>query len=158
MSILKSALAVLLVFSAHSATLAQQSKLDLPIQQGDYIAHDFKFGSGETLHELRLHYRTLGQPKRDASGHVSNAVLILHGTGGTGAQFLGSQFAGVLFEPGQLLDAAKYYIILPDGIGHGGSSKPSDGMHAHFPSYDYDDMVAAQHLLLTEGLHVATCV
>ena len=85
---------------------------------------------------------------------MSNAVLILHGTGGTGAQFLGPQFAGVLFEPGQLLDAAKYYIILPDGIGHGGSSKPSDGMHAHFPSYDYDDMVAAQHLLLTEGLHV----
>ena len=96
----------------------------------------------------------LAQPKRDAEGRVSNAVLILHGTGGTGAQFLGPQFAGVLFEPGQLLDSAKYYIILPDGIGHGGSSKPSDGMHAHFPNYDYDDMVAAQHLLLTEGLHV----
>jgi homoserine O-acetyltransferase/O-succinyltransferase len=154
MPILKSALAVLLAFSAHSVALAQQSKLDLPIQQGDYIAHNFKFGSGETLPDLRLHYRTLGEPKRDANGHVSNAVLILHGTGGTGAQFLGPQFAGVLFEPGQLLDAAKYYIILPDGIGHGGSSKPSDGMHAHFPSYDYDDMVAAQHLLLTEGLHV----
>ena len=134
MPILKSALAVLLVFSAHSVALTQQSKLDLPIQQGDYIAHNFKFGTGETLPELRLHYRTLGQPKRDANGHVSNAVLILHGTGGSGAQFLGPHFAGVLFEPGQLLDAAKYYIILPDGIGHGGSSKPSDGMHAHFPT------------------------
>jgi homoserine O-acetyltransferase/O-succinyltransferase len=154
MPILKSALAVLLTFVAFYTASAQQAQVALPIQQGDYIAHDFKFGTGETLHELRLHYRTLGQPKRDASGHVSNAVLILHGTGGTGAQFLGSQFAGVLFEPGQLLDAAKYYIILPDGIGHGGSSKPSDGKHAHFPSYDYDDMVAAQHLLLTEGLHV----
>jgi homoserine acetyltransferase len=108
MPILKSALAVLLTFVAFYTASAQQAQVALPIQQGDYIAHDFKFGTGETLHELRLHYRTLGQPKRDASGHVSNAVLILHGTGGTGAQFLGSQFAGVLFEPGQLLDAAKY--------------------------------------------------
>jgi homoserine O-acetyltransferase len=159
MHILKSALAALLVVLMLSVCNAQQgtprqAEIALPIQQGDYIARNFKFGSGETLPELRLHYRTLGSPKRDAEGHVSNAVLILHGTGGTGAQFLGPQFAGVLFEPGQLLDAAKYYIILPDGIGHGGSSKPSDGMHARFPNYDYDDMVAAQHLLLTEGLHV----
>ena len=124
------------------------------VQQGDYVAHDFHFRSGETLPELRLHYRTLGTPHRDAQGHVDNAVLILHGTGGAGTQFLAPYFAGVLFGPGQLLDAAKYYIVLPDDIGHGGSSKPSDGMRAHFPHYDYDDMVTAEHLLLTEGLHV----
>jgi homoserine O-acetyltransferase/O-succinyltransferase len=124
------------------------------VEQGDYVAHDFHFRSGESLPEMKLHYRTLGAPHRDAQGHVDNAVLILHGTGGTGAQFLAPYFAGVLFGPGQLLDAAKYYIVLPDDIGHGGSSKPSDGMHAHFPKYDYDDMVAGEHLLLTEGLHV----
>src|SRR5271170_3310614 len=154
MPILKSALAPLLAVFVFSISQAQQAASSLPIQQGDYVTHNFKFGSGETLPELRLHYRTLGQAKRDAGGRVSNAVLILHGTGGTGAQFLGPQFADVLFGPGQLLDAAKYYIILPDSVGHGGSSKPSDGMRAHFPSYDYDDMVAAQHLLLTEGLHI----
>jgi homoserine O-acetyltransferase len=154
MHILKSVLAALLAIVALFTARAQQAQTTLPIQQGDYIAHNFKFGSGETLPELRLHYRTLGSPKRNASDHVTNAVLILHGTGGTGTQFLGPQFAGVLFEPGQLLDAAKYYIILPDGIGHGGSSKPSDDMHARFANYDYDDMVAAQHLLLTEGLHI----
>lgn len=124
------------------------------VQQGDYVAHDFHFRSGESLAEMKLHYRTLGAPHRDGQGHVDNAVLIMHGTGGTGAQFLAPYFAGVLFGSGQLLDAAKYYIVLPDDIGHGGSSKPSDGMHAHFPHYDYDDMVAAEHLLLTEGLHV----
>jgi homoserine O-acetyltransferase len=90
----------------------------------------------------------LGTPARDAAGYVTNAVMILHGTGGSGAQFLQPQFAGELFGPGQLLDTAKYYIILPDGIGHGKSSKPSDGPHAKFPQYDYDDMVAAQHALL----------
>lgn len=124
------------------------------VKQGDYVAHGFHFRSGETMADLRLHYRTLGTPHRDAQGHVDNAVLILHGTGGTGAQFLAPYFAGVLFGPGQLLDTMKYFIVLPDGIGHGNSSKPSDGMHARFPHYDYDDMVAAQHLLLTEGLHV----
>ena len=124
------------------------------VTQGDYVAHDFHFRSGEQLADLKLHYRTLGAPHRDAQGRVDNAVLILHGKGGTGAQFLAPYFAGVLFGPGQLLDATKDYIILPDDIGHGASSKPSDGMHAHFPHYDYDDMVAAEHLLLTEGLHV----
>ena len=124
------------------------------VAQGDYVAHDFHFRSGEQLADLKLHYRTLGAPHRDAQGRVDNAVLILHGTGGTGAQFLAPYFSGVLFGPGQLLDATKDYIILPDDIGHGASSKPSDGMHAHFPHYDYDDMVAAEHLLLTEGLHV----
>jgi homoserine O-acetyltransferase len=122
--------------------------------EGDFVVKNFKFRSGETLPELRLHYTTLGKPSRNAEGRVTNAVLILHGTGGSGQQFLQPQFAGELFGPGQLLDATRYFIVLPDGIGHGKSSKPSDGLHAHFPSYDYDDMVAAHHQLLSEGLGV----
>jgi homoserine O-acetyltransferase/O-succinyltransferase len=125
-----------------------------PPQEGDYIARDFHFKSGETLAELRLHYLTFGKPVRDAAGRVTNAVLILHGTGGSGRQFLAPQFAGVLFGPGQLLDVSRYYVILPDNIGHGKSSKPSDGMHAHFPQYDYDDMVAAQRELVEKGLGI----
>jgi homoserine O-acetyltransferase len=125
-----------------------------PTSEGDFTVHDFKFADGETLAELRLHYTTLGTPKRDAHGRVTNAVLILHGTGGDGHQFLRPQFAGVLFVPGGLLDPAKYFIVLPDGIGHGKSSKPSDGLHARFPHYDYDDMVKAQYLLLVRGLKV----
>jgi homoserine O-acetyltransferase len=132
---------------------AQQTPVPTPAE-GDFVVHDFKFRFGESLPELRLHYRTLGKPARDAQGRVTNAVLILHGTGGTGKQFLQPQFAGELFGPGQLLDTARYFIILPDGIGHGKSSKPSDGMHAHFPQYDYDDMVLAHYRLLTEGLGV----
>jgi homoserine O-acetyltransferase len=116
--------------------------------EGDVVIKDFVFRGGEKMAELRLHYRTLGAPARDPAGQVTNAVMILHGTGGTGAQFLAPQFAGELFGAGQLLDTAKYYIILPDGIGHGKSSKPSDGLHAKFPQYDYDDMVAAQRGLL----------
>jgi homoserine O-acetyltransferase/O-succinyltransferase len=122
--------------------------------EGDFIAKNFKFRSGETIPELRLHYAALGKPARNAEGRVTNAVLILHGTGGSGNQFLQPIFAGELFGPGQLLDTNRYFIILPDGIGHGKSSKPSDGLHAHFPQYDYDDMVAAHHQLLTEGLGV----
>jgi len=122
--------------------------------EGDFVVKNFQFRSGASLAELRLHYTTLGKPARDVQGRVSNAVLILHGTGGTGHQFLSPVFAGELFGPGQLLDAARYYVVLPDGIGHGKSSKPSDGLHARFPQYDYDDMVAAQHRLLTEGLGV----
>jgi homoserine O-acetyltransferase/O-succinyltransferase len=122
--------------------------------EGDFVTHDFKFRSGEQLADLRLHYRTLGQPARDAHGQVTNAILLLHGTGGSGQQFLAPQFADELFGPGQPLDITRYFIIAPDNIGHGKSSKPSDGMHVHFPQYDYDDMVFAQHLLLTEGLGV----
>jgi len=122
--------------------------------EGDFTIRDFRFGTGETLPELRIHYRTLGAPRRDASGTVRNAVLVLHGTTGSGKQFLTENFAGVLFGPGELLDAASHYIVLPDGIGHGNSSKPSDGMHARFPRYTYDDMIAAQYRLLTEGLRV----
>ena len=125
-----------------------------PVTQGDFTIRNFKFDSGETLPELRLHYRTLGTPKRDSSGIVRNAVLIMHGTGGSGSGFMSDQFAGVLFKPGQLLDANRYFIVLPDGIGHGQSSKPSDGLHARFPHYGYNDMVTAQYRLLTEGLGV----
>jgi homoserine O-acetyltransferase len=123
-------------------------------QEGDYTARDFHFKSGETLPELRLHYTTLGKPLRDASGRVSNAVMVLHGTGGDGHNFIRPEFSGVLFGPGQLLDASRYYIILPDDIGHGKSSKPSDGMHASFPQYEYADMITAQHELLEKGLGV----
>src|SRR5438552_1119135 len=98
--------------------------------EAEYVARGFRFGTGETLPELRLHYRTVGTPRRDAHGLVTNAVLILHGTGGSGAGFLSQTFAGELFGAGQILDAARYFIVLPDGIGHGQSSKPSDGMHA----------------------------
>ena len=143
----------ILVFFAAAAT-AQSTPSKWPLQQGTYVAKDFHFRSGESLTVMNLHYSTLGQPHRNSAGQVDNAVLLLHGTGGTGTQFLAPQFADVLFGPGQLLDIAKYYIILPDGIGHGASSKPSDGMHARFPHYDYDDMVAAQHLVLAGALHV----
>jgi homoserine O-acetyltransferase len=126
-----------------------------PEAQGhDYVVRDFHFRSGETLPELKLHYYTLGTPKKDAAGHVVNGVLILHGTGGSGRQFAQPQFADVLFTPGGLLDPAKYFIIMPDGIGHGGSSKPSDGLRMKFPKYDYDDMVAAQHALTHDGLGI----
>jgi homoserine O-acetyltransferase len=122
--------------------------------EGDYVIKNFTFTSGETLPELRIHYRTLGKPVKDSRGMTRNAVLIGHGTGGTGASFLREQFAGELFGPGQPLDATKYYIVMPDGIGHGKSSKPSDGLHAHFPHYGYTDMVTANFRLLTEGLGV----
>ena len=131
----------------------QSNHLPAP-KQGDYISHNFHFKSGETLPELRMHYATFGTPARDAGGRVTNAVLLLHGTSGTGEQFLAPQFANVLLGPGQLLDITRYYVILPDNIGHGKSSKPSDGLHAHFPQYGYDDMVAAQHELLEKGLSV----
>src|SRR6202162_2542247 len=146
--------AVLVLFSCVSAMFGQQpGQLPVP-KEGDYVSPNFHFKSGETLPELRMHYATFGSPVRDANGRVTNAVLLLHGTTGAGGQFLATQFAGVLFGPGPLLDVTRYYVILPDNIGHGKSSKPSDGMHAHFPQYDYDDMVAAQHELLQKGLGV----
>jgi homoserine O-acetyltransferase len=116
--------------------------------ESDYVVHDFHFQDGGVLRDLKLHYATLGSLSGD------NAVLIMHGTGGTGKQFISEPFAGVLFGPGQLLDASRYYIILPDGIGHGQSSKPSDSLGARFPHYDYDDMVTADYRLLAEGLGV----
>jgi homoserine O-acetyltransferase len=123
-------------------------------QAGDFILHDFHFAIGETLPELRMHYRTLGTPQRDDKGVVRNAVLIMHGTTGEGGNFLRPEFAGQLFGKGQLLDASRYYLILPDAIGHGHSSRPSDGLHARFPHYGYRDMVEADYRLLAEGLKV----
>jgi homoserine O-acetyltransferase len=122
--------------------------------EGDYTIHDFKFASGENLPELRIHYRTLGKIDKDGQGKTRNAVLIMHGTTGSGAQFIRPEFAGELFGPGQPLDATKFFIVLPDGIGHGKSSKPSDGMHGKFPRYGYNDMVEAQYRLLVDGLGV----
>jgi homoserine O-acetyltransferase len=145
---------LLLIAAAVTACIsARGAEYPAPVQ-GDFIARDFRFQSGETLPELRIHYRTIGKPQRDAQGRVRNAVLIMHGTGGSGAQFLSPVFAPELFGAGQLLDAERYFIVLPDGIGHGQSSKPSDGLHAAFPHYGYRDMVDADHRLLTEGLGV----
>jgi len=128
---------------------------DYPVPtEGDFVLRDFKFTSGETLPELRIHYRTIGTPVKDEKGVVGNAILITHGTTGSGAQFIRPEFAGELFGPNQPLDATRFFIVLPDGIGHGKSSKPSDGMHAKFPRYAYADMVEAQFRLLTDGLGV----
>lgn len=123
-------------------------------QEGDFILRDFKFKSGEVMQSLNIHYTSIGKPVRDANGRVSNAVLLLHGTGGSGKSLMRPIFTDVLFGPSQPLDAERYYIVLPDGIGHGKSSKPSDGLRAKFPQYDYDDMVLAQKRLLEEGLGV----
>jgi homoserine O-acetyltransferase len=135
------------------ALTARAADYPAPVE-GDFILHDFHFSSGETLPELRIHYRTLGTPQKDANGVVRNAVLIGHGTGGTGGQFIRPEFAGELFGAGQLLDATRYFIVMPDGIGHGKSSKPSDGLRAKFPQYGYTDMVEAEFRLLNEGLGV----
>jgi homoserine O-acetyltransferase/O-succinyltransferase len=125
-----------------------------PTRDGVYTIANFRFGTGQTLPQLRLHYLTLGTPHTDAQGHTDNAVLLLHGTGGDAHSLMNPIFADVLFGPGQPLDIRKYFIILPDDIGHGSSSKPSDGLHARFPEYDYDDMVASQHTMLLQGLKV----
>ena len=139
---------------AAAAPLSAQNSRTTPGVVGDYVVRDFRFASGEMLPQLTLHYRTLGQPRRDARGVVRNAVLIMHGTTGAGTQFLSPSFAGELYGAGQPLDTTKYYVVLPDGIGHGLSSRPSQGLHARFPHYTYDDMVDADHRLLTEKLGV----
>ncbi len=130
-------------------------QVHFPNQEGDWTAHDFQFKSGEKMAELRLHYTTLGTPTRNAAGHVNNAVIVMHGTGGSGHPFATNPaFAGELFGKDQPLDITRYYIILPDAIGHGKSSKPSDGLHMKFPHYTYDDMVKADYLLVHDGLNV----
>src|SRR5947199_8505274 len=123
-----------------------------PTREGEVILKDFRFRDGEALPQLRMHYTTLGQPHRNAAGVIDNAVMVLHGTGGDGKQFLRPQFADALYGPGAPLDIRKYWVILPDNVGHGKSSKPSDGLRMKFPKYDYDDMVAAQHRMLVDGL------
>jgi len=133
---------------------AQTAATHWPIQNGTYVISNFHFGSGESIPELKLHYLTLGKPHVDAAGHTDNAVLLLHGTGGDAHSLLNPVFSDVLFGPGQPLDITKFFLILPDDIGHGESSKPSDVLRMHFPHYDYDDMVASQHTMLMEGLHV----
>src|SRR6185437_14359145 len=122
--------------------------------EADWTVENFTFHTGEKLDQLRMHYTTVGTPARDASGRVTNAVLVMHGTGGTGQPFLGAGFGGVLFGKGQPLDAATHYIILPDDVGHGGSSKPSNGLRMKFPHYDYADMVRAEYALVHDGLKV----
>ena len=147
----------LAAFAAASHASAQPAKApdySAQLREGDAVLRNFRFQSGEKMGELRMHYATLGTPRRDSKGAIDNAVMVLHGTGGTGRQFLQPQFANELFGPGQPLDIARYYIILPDNIGHGRSSKPSDGMRMRFPAYDYDDMVEAQRRMLVEGLGV----
>ena len=146
--------ALLASFFLGAGAASHAADLDSRPLEGDYVLHDFHFASGETLPELRIHYTYLGKPKRDALGRVTNAVLIMHGTGGSGRSLINERFSAVLFNKGQLLDSSKYYIILPDGIGHGNSSKPSDGLRTRFPQYSYQDMVLAQYLLLTKGLDV----
>lgn len=147
-------LVILLVWlGGHAAAQASdQAPYAAPVE-GDHVIEAFEFGDGEVM-DLTLHYRTIGALRRDENGRAANAVLIMHGTTGSGASLLRASFADHLFQPGGLLDANEYFIILPDGIGHGQSSKPSDGMRMNFPAYDYDDMVRAQHALLTDGLGV----
>ena len=132
---------------------AQASEYPEPTH-GEFIVSNFQFASGEMLPELRLHYLTIGTPVRNPGGHIANAVLLLHGTGGSSAGFLTDAFAGELFGAGQPLDATRWFIVAPDSIGHGRSGKPSDGLRAMFPKYGYVDMVEAQRRLLVEGLGV----
>jgi homoserine O-acetyltransferase len=148
-------LALTLAFGSVAAQQATPDKATWPTpQEGDFVVPDFHFQSGKIMPEVRMHYTMLGKPAKDASGRTTNAVLILHGTGGNGHSLLRPIFADVLFGPGQLLDATKYFIILPDNVGHGKSSKPSDGLHARFPQYNYADMVALQQQLIEKGLGV----
>ena len=121
--------------------------------EGDEIIRNFAFANGDKLPELRVHYRTLGTIHK-SHGHVDNAVLIMHGTGGDGTQFLNDRFGGELFGASQPLDATKYFVILIDDIGHGKSSKPSDGLHAKFPRYGYADMLKAEHAVIVDQLKV----
>ncbi len=143
MRIVRISIAATLLFCATAF-----SQTNWPTTEGATTMENFRFGTGETLPQLKLHYLTLGVPHRNAAGHVDNAVLLLHGTGGSRNSLLNPLFSNVLFGPGAPLDITKYFLILPDDIGHGNSSKPSDGLHAHFPAYDYDDMVRSQRMML----------
>ena len=142
------------VLAAMTAQAAAPPAKSWPTHEADILLKDFRFADGESLPELRIHYTSLGRAHRNAAGEIDNAVMVLHGTGGDGHQFLRPQFADELFGPGQPLDIRKYWIILPDSIGHGKSSKPSDGLRMKFPKYDYADMIEAQHRMLTDGLKI----
>jgi homoserine O-acetyltransferase len=146
-------LALSTVLFAQANTASQPPRSNWPAKDGTVTLSNFTFGTGESLPELRLHYLTLGTPHRNAAGHVDNAILLLHGTGGDAHSLLNPIFSDVLFVPGGILDIQKYFIILPDEIGHGESSKPSDGLRMHFPAYDYDDMVRADRMMLDQ-MHV----
>jgi homoserine O-acetyltransferase len=143
-----------LLATATAAANAQPTPSKWPTQDGAYDIANFRFKDGETIEKLHLHYITLGKPHRGADGHTDNAILLLHGTGGNAHSLMNPIFSDVLFGPGQPFDITKYFLILPDDIGHGQSSKPSDGLHMKFPQYDYDDMVTSQHTMLLEGLHI----
>jgi len=147
---LRAILTVVLTCAVSSQAFAQAT-FPVPVE-GDFVARGYVFASGDQIPEVKIHYRTVGTPRKDADGVVRNGVLILHGTGGTGAGFLNATYGGRLFGKGQPLDAEKYFIILPDNVGHGRSSKPSDGLRMKFPRYGYTDMVRLQHLLVTQGL------
>ena len=136
------------LLAAFAAQAAAPSAKVWPTREGDVVLKDFRFRDGESLPQLKIHYTTLGSPHRNVAGQIDNAVMVLHGTGGDGKQFLRPQFADELYGPGEPLDIRKYYIILPDNIGHGKSSKPSDGLRMKFPKYDYADMVEAQRQML----------
>ena len=140
--------------SGWGGTPAPAAKTQWPTREGDVVLRDFRFRDGEVMAEMRMHFTMLGSPHRNRAGEIDNAVMVLHGTGGDGNQFLRPQFADELYGPGQPLDIRKYWIILPDNIGHGKSSKPSDGLRMRFPAYAYADMVEAQRRMLVEGLGV----
>jgi homoserine O-acetyltransferase len=148
---MKRTIFLLVSIALAASAFAQPATYPAPVE-GDFVARDFTFASGERLAEVKIHYRTVGTPRKDADGVVRNGVLILHGTGGSGAGFLNQNYAGRLFGKGQPLDAEQYFIILPDNVGHGRSSKPSDGLRMRFPKYRYTDMVKLQHALVTQGL------
>jgi homoserine O-acetyltransferase len=143
-----------LLSTATAAANAQTPPSKWPTQDGSYDIANFQFKDGETIEKLHLHYLTLGKPHRDPAGHTDNAILLLHGTGGNAHSLMNPIFSDVLFGPGQPFDITKYFLILPDDIGHGESSKPSDSLRMKFPQYDYDDMVSSQHTMLLESLHV----
>jgi homoserine O-acetyltransferase len=144
---------IALIIVVFTAALSPAADYPAPVE-ADWVLHDFHFNSGQSLSELRMHYLTFGSPRRDNKGLVSNAVLILHGTTGSSAQFLRPEFAGELFGPDKPFDVSRYFLVIPDNIGHGKSSKPSDGLHGKFPNYGYRDMIEAQYRLLSEGLNV----
>lgn len=151
--LIKNACSFILFYILSVQCVTAQTDFPAPIE-GDYLIKDFTFKSKEQLDQLKLHYTTIGKPTKNKKGQINNAVLIMHGTTGSGSAFLSKQFGSNLFGKGQLLDATKYFIVLTDDIGHGKSSKPSNGLKMAFPKYNYDDMVLANYRLLTEHLKI----